>query len=112
MPQKEKQVTYAHAHPPQVTSEASELDLSQCGVPLKNGLATPATLHIPLPSFDQQSADGEKTRGGRKREERVMKARKTVGDGKSLSIAKNHPKPSQEFSERFGPFIHIDSAKT
>ena len=29
-----------------------------------------------------------------------------LGDGESLSIAKNHPKPSQEFSERFGPFIH------
>ena len=29
-----------------------------------------------------------------------------IGTGKSLSIAKNHPKPSQEFSERFGPFIH------
>ena len=27
------------------------------------------------------------------------------GDGKSLSIAKNDPKPSQELSERFGPFI-------
>ena len=26
-------------------------------------------------------------------------------DGKSLSIAKNHLKSSQEFSERFGPFI-------
>ena len=25
---------------------------------------------------------------------------------KSLLIAKNHPKPSQEVSERFGPFIH------
>ena len=25
---------------------------------------------------------------------------------KSLSIAKNHPKPSQEFSEQFGPSIH------
>ena len=28
------------------------------------------------------------------------------GDRKSLSIAKNHPKPSQEFSEQFGPCIH------
>ena len=28
------------------------------------------------------------------------------GDRKSLSIAKNHPKPSQEFSEQFGPSIH------
>ena len=28
------------------------------------------------------------------------------GDQKSLSIAKNHPKPSQEFSEQFGPSIH------
>ena len=25
---------------------------------------------------------------------------------KSPSIAKNHPEPSQEFSEQFGPFIH------
>ena len=30
----------------------------------------------------------------------------TFGDPKSLSIAKNHPKPSQEFSEQFGPSIH------
>ena len=29
-----------------------------------------------------------------------------IGDRKSLSIAKNHPKPSQEFSEQFGPSIH------
>ena len=29
------------------------------------------------------------------------------GDQKSLSIAKNHPKPSQEFSEQFGPSIHM-----
>ena len=29
-----------------------------------------------------------------------------VGDPKSLSIAKNHLKPSQEFSEQFGPSIH------
>ena len=28
------------------------------------------------------------------------------GDRKSLSIAKNHPKSSQEFSEHFGPAIH------
>ena len=27
-------------------------------------------------------------------------------EGKSLSIAKNHPKPSQDFSEQFGPSIH------
>ena len=27
-------------------------------------------------------------------------------DRKGLSIAKNHPKPSQEFSEQFGPSIH------
>ena len=27
-------------------------------------------------------------------------------DRKSLQIAKNHPKPSQGFSEQFGPFIH------
>ena len=31
----------------------------------------------------------------------------STGDRKSLSIAKNHPKPSQEFSEQFGPSIHI-----
>ena len=30
----------------------------------------------------------------------------SLGDRKSLSIAKNHPKPSQEFSEQFGPSIH------
>ena len=29
-----------------------------------------------------------------------------IGGRKSLSIAKNHPKPSQEFSEQFGPSIH------
>ena len=29
------------------------------------------------------------------------------GGRKSLSIAKNWPKPSQEFSEQFRPFIHI-----
>ena len=29
-----------------------------------------------------------------------------VGDRKSLSIAKNHPKPSKEFSEPFGPSMH------
>ena len=29
-----------------------------------------------------------------------------ISDRKSLSIAKNHPKPSQEFSEQFGPSIH------
>ena len=29
-----------------------------------------------------------------------------IEDRKSLSIAKNQPKPSQEFSELFGPFIH------
>ena len=29
-----------------------------------------------------------------------------ITDRKRLSIAKNHPKPSQEFSERFGPSIH------
>ena len=29
-----------------------------------------------------------------------------LGTEKSLSIAKNHPKPSQEFSELFGPSIH------
>ena len=29
-----------------------------------------------------------------------------LGDRKSLSIAKNHPKPSQDFSEQFGPSIH------
>ena len=28
------------------------------------------------------------------------------GDRKSLSIAKNHPKTSQEFSEQFGPSTH------
>ena len=28
------------------------------------------------------------------------------GDRKSLSIAKNHPKPSQEFSEQFGPLTY------
>ena len=28
------------------------------------------------------------------------------GDRKSLSIAKNHPKPSQEVFEQFGPSIH------
>ena len=30
----------------------------------------------------------------------------SFGDRWSLSIAKNHPKPSQEFSEQFGPSIH------
>ena len=30
----------------------------------------------------------------------------SVGDQKVLSIAKIHPKPSQEYSEHFGPFIH------
>ena len=30
----------------------------------------------------------------------------SLGTKKCLSIAKNHPKPSQEFSERLGPFIH------
>ena len=29
-----------------------------------------------------------------------------LGDRKSLSIAKNHPKTSQEFSEQFGPSTH------
>ena len=29
-----------------------------------------------------------------------------IGDRKSLSIAKNHLKPSQEFSEQVGPSIH------
>ena len=29
-----------------------------------------------------------------------------IGDRISLSIAKNHPKPSQEFSEQFGPSTH------
>ena len=29
-----------------------------------------------------------------------------IGDRKSLSIAKNHPKPSQEFSEQVRPPIH------
>ena len=28
------------------------------------------------------------------------------GDRKSLSTAKNHPKPSQEFREQIGPFLH------
>ena len=28
------------------------------------------------------------------------------GTEKSLPIAKNHPKPSQEFSEQIGPSIH------
>ena len=31
---------------------------------------------------------------------------KMIGDRKSLSIAKNHRKPSQEFSEQSGPPIH------
>ena len=30
----------------------------------------------------------------------------SVGDRKSLSIAKNHPKTSQEFSEQFRPSTH------
>ena len=29
-----------------------------------------------------------------------------LGDRKSLSMAKNHPKPSQELSEQFRPSIH------
>ena len=29
-----------------------------------------------------------------------------LGDRKSLSIAKNHPKTSQEFAEQFGPSTH------
>ena len=29
-----------------------------------------------------------------------------IGDRKSLSIAKNHPKTSQDFSEQFGPSTH------
>ena len=29
-----------------------------------------------------------------------------LGGPKSLSIAKNHPKTSQEFSEQFGPSAH------
>ena len=29
-----------------------------------------------------------------------------IGDRKSLPIAKNHPKPSQEFREQIGPFLH------
>ena len=30
----------------------------------------------------------------------------TLEDPKNLSIAKSHPKPSQEFSEQFGPSTH------
>ena len=29
-----------------------------------------------------------------------------IGGPKGLSISKNHPKPSQEFSEQLGPSIH------
>ena len=36
----------------------------------------------------------------------AIRANHFIGDRKSLSIAKNHPKPSQEFSEEFGPPIH------
>ena len=31
---------------------------------------------------------------------------KRFGDRKSLAMAKNHPKPSQEFREQIGPFLH------
>ena len=35
-----------------------------------------------------------------------LKFKTLIGDRKSLSIAKNHPKTSQEFSEQFGPSTH------
>ena len=35
-----------------------------------------------------------------------LKSVPRVGDRKSLSIAENHLKPSQEFPEQFGPFIY------
>ena len=41
-----------------------------------------------------------------KTHQRVPTKTPRFGDRKSLPIAKNHPKPSQEFSEQFGPFVH------
>ena len=58
-----------------------------------------------LTSLDSKRAKGE-GRGVTLRMGIAPRTFQSFGTIKSLSIAKNHPKPSQEFSERFGPFIH------
>ena len=71
---------FAH-HPPKIPPDEEALFWGWCVV------------RSPLPSFVRLSQ--------LLTSENSQKARISLGDSESLSIAKNHPKP-----ERFGPFIH------
>ena len=50
---------------------------------------------------------GEETHWGEGGSKYLLRFRECFVDRKSLPIAKNHPKTSQEFSEQFGGLLHI-----